>query len=75
MLTVGAGVIMYHGGYKNTEYYPHFAFELRAIAESMVTAMTLSITLMLLAPTCAQIVGSKVGRLSMMTILINQWSS
>jgi hypothetical protein len=70
MLTVGAGVIMYHGGYKNTEYYPHFAFGLRSIAESMVTAMTLSITFMLLAPKCARIIGSNVGRLAMLTAIV-----
>ena len=70
MLTVGAGVIMYHGGYKNAEYYPHFAFGLQSIAESMVTAVTLSITLMLLAPKCARIIGSKVGRLAMLTAVV-----
>jgi hypothetical protein len=61
MITAGAVVIMCHGGYKNAEYYPHFAFGLRAMAESMVTAATLSIILMLLAPKCARIIGSKVG--------------
>jgi hypothetical protein len=70
MLTVGAGVIMYHGGYKNAEYYPHFAFGLQSIAEIMVTAVTLSITLMLLAPKCARIIGSKVGRLAMLTAVV-----
>ena len=61
---------MYHGGYKNAEYYPHFAFGLRSVAESMVTAVALSITLMLLAPKCARIIGSKVGRLAMLTAVV-----
>jgi hypothetical protein len=61
---------MYHGGYKDAEYYPHFAFGLRSTAESMVTAATLSISLMLLAPQCARIIGSKVGRLAMLTAVV-----
>jgi hypothetical protein len=51
MLTAGIGVIVYHGGYRNAEYYPHFA-------------MTLGILIMPMAPKCARIIGSKVGRLS-----------
>jgi hypothetical protein len=70
MIAAGIGVIVCHGGYRNAEYYPHFAFGLRSVAESMVTAMTLGISIMPMAPKRARIIGSKVGRLSLLTAVV-----